>query len=231
MPAEPQHISASPSSDQLEAGHAPAGARGAAPHTFCPWRQVTRIVIRRPERKRPSGPSQRDARENSVTSRTFRAKAAARGPTPDRPGGGARTPSCARRSPAVLTTTASTSAASNAAIVARARARAVSGSPAWAWSAPQRVWARGTTPRPLARRGTGSWPRCAGGTPRPARSRGASRRSRAVPRGGGSPRAGAPRPARRRERRQRAPPRPPASPASRRRTPLARTRRWSPLFW
>ena len=45
--------------------------------------------------------------------------------------------------PAALTTTASTPAASKAAIVARASVRASSGSPAWAWSAPQHRWARG----------------------------------------------------------------------------------------
>ena len=74
--------------------------------------------------------------------------------------------------PAALTTTASSSAASNAAMVARASARARSGSPACAWSAPQQPWAaRDPHLHALARRGTGSSPRCAGGTPHPARSR------------------------------------------------------------
>src|SRR3972149_6006821 len=68
--------------------------------------------------------------------------------------------------PAAFTTIVATSAASKAAMFSRASARARSGSPAWAWSAPQQRCARGiatSTPfrvrsRGVARLGAGAGP-------------------------------------------------------------------------
>ena len=83
--------------DQLEPGHGAQERAGRAPDLL-PVRQVTRVVIRRPERERPERLRQRGAREELGDVHDLPGEGRrARRPTPDPRGADVRRPSCARR--------------------------------------------------------------------------------------------------------------------------------------